>query len=175
MDAYYFAPQKCFGSDGGLWLALLSPAALERAQRIAASGRYIPAFLSLTDALASSRKDQTVNTPAIATLYLLAEQLDWMLGHGGLEWCVGRTRESSGHLYDWAQRCALATPFVSDPRLRSLVVGTVDFDRRRSTPRRSPPRCARTGSSTSSPTASSDETSCASRCSPRSSRMTCAP
>ena len=127
-DAYYFAPQKSFGSDGGLWMALLSPAALERAERIAASGRYIPAFLSLTDALASSRKDQTVNTPAIATLYLLAEQLDWMLGQGGLEWCVGRTRESSGHLYDWAQRCALATPFVSDPCLRSLVVGTVDFD-----------------------------------------------
>ncbi len=128
VDAYYFAPQKNFGSDGGLWLALLSPAALERAQQVAASGRYIPAFLSLTDALASSRKDQTVNTPAIATLYLLAEQLDWMLGHGGLEWCVGRTRESSGHLYDWAQRSALATPFVSDLQLRSLVVGTVDFD-----------------------------------------------
>ena len=128
VDAYYFAPQKNFGSDGGLWLALLSPAALERAERIAASGRYVPAFLSLTDAVASSRKDQTVNTPAIATLYLLAEQLDWMLGHGGLEWCVGRTRESSGHLYDWAQRSALATPFVSDPGLRSLVVGTVDFE-----------------------------------------------
>ena len=128
VDAYYFAPQKNFGSDGGLWLALLSPAALERAERIAAAGRYIPAFLSLTDAVASSRNDQTVNTPAIATLYLLAEQLDWMLGHGGLEWCVGRTRESSGHLYDWAQRSALATPFVSDPKLRSLVVGTIDFD-----------------------------------------------
>ena len=127
-DAYYFAPQKSFGSDGGLWLALLSPAAIERAERIAAGGRYIPAFLSLTDALASSRKEQTVNTPAIATLYLLAEQLDWMLGQGGLEWCVGRTRASSGHLYGWAERCALATPFVSDPALRSLVVGTVDFD-----------------------------------------------
>ena len=127
-DAYYFAPQKSFGSDAGLWMALLSPAALERAQRIEASGRYIPAFLSLTDALASSRREQTVNTPAIATLYLLAEQLDWMLGQGGLEWCVGRTRASSGHLYGWAERCALATPFVSDRGLRSLVVGTIDFD-----------------------------------------------
>ena len=129
LDAYYFAPQKSFGSDGGLWMALLSPAALERAERIEASGRYIPAFLSLTDAHASSRKEQTVNTPAIATLYLLAEQLDWMLGQGGLEWCVGRTRASSGHLYGWAERCALATPFVAEPQLRSLVVGTVDFDR----------------------------------------------
>jgi len=127
-DAYYFAPQKSFGSDGGLWLALLSPAALERAAQIAAAGRYVPAFLSLSDALASSARDQTVNTPAIATLFLLAEQLDWMLAHGGLEWCVARTRESSAHLYGWAERGALTTPFVADPSLRSQVVGTIDFD-----------------------------------------------
>ena len=126
-DVYYFAPQKSFASDGGLWLALLSPAALERAQRIAASDRYIPAFLSLTDALEASRKNQTVNTPAIATLYLLAEQLDWMLERGGLDWCVARTRESSGHLYEWAERGALSAPFVAEPTLRSLVVGTIDF------------------------------------------------
>jgi phosphoserine aminotransferase len=128
IDAYYFAPQKSFGSDGGLWLALLSPAALERAQQIKASGRYIPAFLSLIDAIEASGKDQTVNTPAIATLYLLAEQLDWMLERGGLAWCVERTRASSGHLYGWAERNPLAEPFVADPALRSLVVGTIDFD-----------------------------------------------
>jgi phosphoserine aminotransferase len=128
VDAYYFAPQKSFGSDGGLWLALLSPAAIERSERISASGRYVPAFLSLPDALASSARNQTVNTPAIATLHLLADQLDWMLEHGGLQWCVARTRESSGHLYGWAERCPLATPFVADPGLRSLVVGTIDFD-----------------------------------------------
>jgi phosphoserine aminotransferase len=127
-DAYYFAPQKSFGSDGGLWLALLSPSALERSERIAASGRFVPAFLSLPDALTSSARNQTVNTPAIATLYLLAEQLDWMLERGGLEWCVARTRESSSHLYGWAERCPVATPFVADPALRSLVVGTIDFD-----------------------------------------------
>jgi phosphoserine aminotransferase len=129
-DVYYFAPQKSFGSDGGLWLALLSPAALERIARIAAGERYVPAFLSLADALTSSRKDQTVNTPAIATLFLLADQIDWMLEHGGLGWCVGRTRESSSHLYGWAERCPVATPFVADPALRSLVVGTIDFDER---------------------------------------------
>jgi phosphoserine aminotransferase len=128
VDAYYFAPQKCFGSDGGLWLALLSPAALERAERIAASGRYIPAFLSLTLAIAESAREQTVNTPAIATLYLMAEQLDWMLAHGGLDWCVARTRESSAHIYDWAERGAATTPFVREPSARSLVVTTIDFD-----------------------------------------------
>jgi phosphoserine aminotransferase len=127
-DAYYFAPQKSFGSDGGLWLALLSPAALERAAQIAASERYIPAFLSLAIALESSAKDQTNNTPAIATLYLMAEQLDWMLANGGLQWCVARTRESSSHLYGWALRCGLASPFVAEEALRSLVVGTIDFD-----------------------------------------------
>jgi phosphoserine aminotransferase len=127
-DAYYFAPQKSFGSDGGLWLALLSPAALERAAQIGASGRYVPAFLSLQVALESSAKDQTANTPAIATLYLLAEQLDWMLAGGGLEWCVARTRESSAHLYGWAEDGGLTSPFVAAPALRSLVVGTIDFE-----------------------------------------------
>jgi phosphoserine aminotransferase len=128
VDAYYFAPQKSFGSDGGLWLALLSPAAQERAAQIAASGRFIPAFLSLAIALENSAAEQTANTPAIATLYLMAEQLDWMLAAGGLQWCVSRTRESSSHLYEWAERHSHATPFVADPALRSLVVGTIDFD-----------------------------------------------
>ena len=127
-DAYYFAPQKSFGSDGGLWLALLSPAAVERTAQVAASGRFIPAFLSLADALANSEKNQTVNTPAIATLYLMAEQLDWMLAGGGLDWCVARTRESTGHLYEWAERGAVTTPFVADPRARSRIVATIDFD-----------------------------------------------
>jgi phosphoserine aminotransferase len=127
-DAYYFAPQKNFGSDGGIWLALLSPAAQERAGEIAASGRYIPAFLSLALAIENSAAEQTLNTPALATLFLMAEQLDWMLVAGGLDWCVSRTRESSGHLYAWAESHPLATPFVTDPALRSLVVGTIDFD-----------------------------------------------
>ena len=128
VDTYYFAPQKSFGSDGGLWFALLSPAAQERAAEIAGSGRYIPAFLSLSGALENSAAEQTVNTPAIATLFLMAEQLDWMLAAGGLPWCVSRTRESSGHLYGWAEGHTLATPFVAEPALRSLVVGTIDFD-----------------------------------------------
>jgi phosphoserine aminotransferase len=126
-DAYYFAPQKCFASDGGLWLALLSPAAIERIEQIAATERWIPEFLSLNTALANSRQDQTLNTPALATLVLLAEQLDWMLEHGGLDWCVGRTTASSDHLYGWADASAFATPFVQDPAKRSLVVGTIDF------------------------------------------------
>jgi phosphoserine aminotransferase len=126
-DAYYFAPQKSFGSDGGLWLALLSPAAVQRIGEIAASGRWIPEFLSLQTALENSRKDQTLNTPAVATLVLLADQLDWMLGNGGLDWCVARTTESSDALYGWADASAFATPFVADPAKRSLVVGTIDF------------------------------------------------
>ena len=128
VDAYYFAPQKSFGSDGGIWLALLSPAALSRAAEISGSGRYIPAFLSLAVAIENSAAEQTLNTPAVATLFLMAEQLDWMLAAGGLDWCVSRTRESSGHLYGWAEGHALATPFVTDPALRSQVVGTIDFD-----------------------------------------------
>jgi phosphoserine aminotransferase len=125
-DAYYFAPQKSFGSDGGLWLALLSPAAVERIEQLAAGDRWIPDFLSLQTALANSREDQTLNTPAIATLVLLAEQLDWMLEHGGLDWCVGRTTTSAQHLYGWAEASPYATPFVADPAKRSLVVGTID-------------------------------------------------
>ena len=126
-DAYYFAPQKSFASDGGLWLALLSPAAIERVGELAATDRWIPESLSLTTALDNSRKDQTYNTPAVATLFLLGEQLEWMLGLGGLDGCIERTRANSGHLYGWAQDSEFATPFVSDPAKRSLVVGTIDF------------------------------------------------
>jgi phosphoserine aminotransferase len=127
-DAYYFAPQKSFGSDGGLWLALLSPAAIERIEQIAATDRWIPEFLSLQTALANSRQDQTLNTPAIATLVMLADQLDWMREQGGLDWCVARTTASSEHLYGWAADSSYATPFVADPAKRSLVVGTIDLD-----------------------------------------------
>jgi phosphoserine aminotransferase len=126
-DAYYFAPQKSFGSDGGLWLALLSPGAVERAARIAAADRYIPEFLSLQLAIDQSRLQQTYNTPALATLVLLAEQIDWMLGQGGMTWTTERTAASSGILYTWADKCALATPFVADPSQRSQVVVTIDF------------------------------------------------
>jgi phosphoserine aminotransferase len=130
-DVYYFAPQKGFASDGGLWLAALSPAALERIDELAVAppgGRWVPDFLSLPTALENSRKDQTYNTPAIATLLLLADQLDWMLEQGGLDAMVARTTASSSHLYDWAQRLPGATPFVADPAKRSLVVATIDFD-----------------------------------------------
>jgi phosphoserine aminotransferase len=128
-DAYYFAPQKAFGADGGLWLAALSPAAIERIEELdGTAGRWQPAFLSLLTALENSRKNQTYNTPAVATLILLADQIEWMLENGGLEWCVGRTRDSSSHLYGWAESADMATPFVADPAKRSLVVGTIDFD-----------------------------------------------
>jgi phosphoserine aminotransferase len=128
-DAYYFAPQKAFGGDGGLWLALLSPAAIQRIEELDdAGGRWQPAFLSLRIALENSRKDQTYNTPAVATLLLLADQVEWMLAGGGLAWCVERTTESSGHLYGWAERSDFAVPFVTESRNRSLVVGTIDFD-----------------------------------------------
>jgi phosphoserine aminotransferase len=129
-DVYYFAPQKGFASDGGLWLAVLSPAALDRIDELSspADDRWVPDFLSLPTALENSRKDQTYNTPAIATLLMLADQLDWMLGQGGLDAMVARTTASSTHLYDWADAHALATPFVGDPAKRSLVVGTIDFD-----------------------------------------------
>ena len=126
-DVYYFAPQKSFGSDGGLWIALLSPAALERGAEIAGSDRYIPEFLSLAAAVANSKQQQTYNTPALATLIMLAEQVDWMLAQGGLAWTTARTAQSSGHLYDWAQRSDYATPFVADPEQRSQVVGTIDL------------------------------------------------
>ncbi len=128
-DAYYFAPQKAFGADGGLWLALLSPAAIARIAELDGAGdRWQPAFLSLQTALENSRKEQTYNTPALATLLLLADQVEWMLEGGGLDWCVQRTSASSGHLYGWAERAGFAIPFVADPAKRSLVVGTVDFD-----------------------------------------------
>ncbi|MGH2853223.1 MAG: phosphoserine transaminase [Solirubrobacteraceae bacterium] len=127
-DAYYFAPQKSFAADGGLWVALLSAAAQERIARIASSERWIPAFLSLQTAIENSLKDQTYNTPAVATLFLLADQIRWMLDGGGLDWCVSRTTASSGHLYGWAERTPYTTPFVADPAKRSLVVGTIDFD-----------------------------------------------
>ncbi len=126
-DVYYFAPQKCFASDGGLWLAAMSPAALQRVEEIGKSDRWVPEFLSLTTALDNSRKNQTYNTPAVATLFLLADQIEWMLGQGGLDWCVKRTGESSQRLYSWAEGSEYATPFVSDPAKRSQVVGTVDF------------------------------------------------
>jgi phosphoserine aminotransferase len=126
-DAYYLAPQKCFAADGGLWVALLSPAAVERVERIAASGRWVPAFLDLKIALDNSRLDQTYNTPALATLYLLAEQLDWMLAGGGLEWTAGRCDRSAEILYTWAEQSEFARPFVERPADRSHVVGTIDF------------------------------------------------
>jgi phosphoserine aminotransferase len=126
-DAYYFAPQKTFGSDGGLWLALLSPLAQERISSIAGSGRYIPDFLSLRIAVENSAKDQTYNTPAVATLFLMASQLEWMLSQGGLDWAVSRCASSSSILYDWAASSSFASPFVTDPAQRSSVVGTIDF------------------------------------------------
>jgi phosphoserine aminotransferase len=126
-DVYYFAPQKCFASDGGLWLALMSPAALERVAELGASDRWIPEFLSLTTAVDNSSKDQTYNTPGVAALFLLANQIDWMLRLGGLDGCVARTVDSSTRLYDWAERSEFAKPFVADPAHRSQVVGTVDF------------------------------------------------
>jgi phosphoserine aminotransferase len=127
-DAYYFAPQKCFASDGGLWLAVLSPAALERVEQITASGRWIPDILDLATAIDNSRKDQTLNTPAVATLAMFAVQVEWMLEQGGLDWAVSRTLDSSTRLYDWADRTAYTTPFVTDPAARSQVIGTIDFD-----------------------------------------------
>jgi phosphoserine aminotransferase len=127
-DAYYFAPQKCFGSDGGLWIALMSPAAVERVARIGASGRYIPEFLSLQIAIDNSRLEQTYNTPALTTLIMLAEQVDWMLANGGMAWTTQRTATSSGILYNWADKSQVATPFVADPAQRSQVVATIDFD-----------------------------------------------
>jgi phosphoserine aminotransferase len=126
-DVYYFAPQKCFAAEGGLWIALMSPAALARVSEIAASGRYVPEFFSLPVAIDNSRKDQTYNTPALATLVLMATQLDWLLGNGGLDWACARTADSSSRLYTWAEKSPFATPFVADPAQRSQVVGTIDF------------------------------------------------
>jgi phosphoserine aminotransferase len=126
-DVYYFAPQKGFAAEGGLWLAIMSPLALERVDRIAASGRYVPEFFSLPTAIDNSRKNQTYNTPALATLLLMADQVEWMLGNGGLDWTTARTADSSSRLYIWAEKSPFATPFVADPAQRSYVVGTVDF------------------------------------------------
>ena len=127
-DVYYFAPQKNFASDGGLWLALFSPAALERVERIAASDRYIPDFLSLKQAIDNSRLNQTLNTPALATLVMLEEQVRWMNENGGLQWASARTSEASGALYEWADSVEYAHPFVENPEHRSQVVVTIDFD-----------------------------------------------
>ncbi|MFF9477915.1 phosphoserine transaminase [Streptomyces sp. NPDC014733] len=127
-DVYYFAPQKSFASDGGLWLAVFSPAALERARAVHASGRHIPEFFSLPTAIDNSLKNQTYNTPALATLFLLDEQLKWINGQGGLAWSTSRTAASSAALYGWAEKSSYATPFVTDPAKRSQVIGTIDFD-----------------------------------------------
>ena len=127
-DAYYFAPQKSFGSDGGLWVALMSPAALARVAEIKASDRWIAPFLDLQTAVDNSLLDQTYNTPALATILMMAEQVDWFNGNGGLSWCAARTSESTGLLYDWADANPLATPFVKDPAKRSGVVATIDID-----------------------------------------------
>ena len=127
-DVYYFAPQKGFASDGGLWLALASPAALTRIEEIAASGRYVPDFYDLKVALDNSRKDQTYNTPAITTLLLMAQQIDWFLAQGGLSWSTGRCADSAQRLYTWAEKTSYTTPFVTDPAHRSHVVGTIDFE-----------------------------------------------
>ena len=127
-DVYYFAPQKNMGSDGGLWIAIMSPRAIARASEIKESGRWIPASLDLVTAIENSRKDQTYNTPAVATLLLLAEQIEWINGNGGLEWAAARTRGSSDLVYQWAQRCEVARCFVEDPADRSAVVCTIDFD-----------------------------------------------
>jgi phosphoserine aminotransferase len=128
VDVYYFAPQKCFGSDGGLWLAACSPAALERIERLAASDRWIPPSIDLAIALENSRQDQTYNTPALATLFLLAAQVDWMLEQGGLEWAAGRCDRSAETIYGWAERSEIASPYVAKPDERSHVVATIDLD-----------------------------------------------
>ena len=129
-DAYYFAPQKALSSDGGLWIALMSPAAVERIERLSASGRWTPAFLNLKLALDNSRKDQTYNTPALATVLLTVEQVNWLNGNGGLEWAASRSDRSAEVLYGWAEASDIAQPFVSDTAIRSRVVGTIDFDDR---------------------------------------------
>ena len=128
VDVYYFAPQKCFASDGGLWIAACSPAAIERIERISASGRWCPASIDLRIALDNSRLEQTYNTPALATLFLLEDQIRWMLDQGGLQWCIERTTASSTVLYDWAETRPWASPFVADPAKRSRVVGTIDLE-----------------------------------------------
>ncbi len=129
-DVYYFAPQKCFAADGGIWIALCSPTAIERIESIAASDRWCPASLDLKIALDNSRKDQTYNTPALGTIFITAEQVNWMNGNGGLSWAADRCKASSDHLYGWAEASDVASPFVTDASMRSPVVGTIDFDER---------------------------------------------
>ena len=128
VDVYYFSPQKCFASDGGLFVAILSPKAIARAEEIKSSGRYIPPFLDLMTAIENSRLDQTNNTPALATVFLMAEQIEWFIANGGLKWTTARTAESSQLIYDWAIASPHATPFVADPEKRSGVVATIDFN-----------------------------------------------
>jgi phosphoserine aminotransferase len=127
-DTYYFAPQKSFASDGGLWIAIMSPAAIARAEKIKASGRWVPAFFDLGIAIENSRLDQTYNTPALVTLMLLAEQIEWMNTNGGLSFAAGRSAKSSEILYSWAEKTSYTTPFVTDAAMRSKVVGTINFD-----------------------------------------------
>ncbi len=127
-DTYYFAPQKSFASDGGLWLAIMSPAAIARVEKIKTSGRWVPAFFDLTTAIENSRLDQTYNTPAVSTLILLADQIEWMNNNGGMKFASGRSADSASRLYGWADRTSYTTPFVSDPAMRSNVVGTINFD-----------------------------------------------
>ena len=127
-DAYYFAPQKALSSDGGLWIALMSPAAVERIERLSASGRWTPAFLDLKLAVDNSRRDQTYNTPALATVFFTAQQVDWLNRNGGLEWAASRSDRSADILYGWAEASDIASPFVTDTSIRSRVVGTIDFD-----------------------------------------------
>ena len=127
-DCYYFAPQKSFASDGGLWIALMSAAAIARVEKIKASNRWVPAFFDLSIAIENSRLDQTYNTPALATIILLAEQLKWMNENGGLKFAAGRSADSANRLYSWAQNTSYTTPFVTDPNMRSKVVGTINFD-----------------------------------------------
>ena len=172
-DAYYFAPQKGFGSEGGLWLAACSPAALERSARLAASGRWVPAFLDLNVAVENSRLNQTYNTPALATLWLLAEQIDWMNAQGGLEWAAGALRHLGRDPLRLGRALAeFATPFVENPADRSHSVATIDFADEVDAARDRRARSAPTASSTPSPTASSAATSCGSPCSPPSSPPT---
>jgi phosphoserine aminotransferase len=127
-DVYYFSPQKCFASDGGLWLGIFSPAALARVEEIKASGRWVPASYDLPTAIENSRLDQTYNTPSLVTLWLLADQLEWMNSQGGLKFTTSRTADSAQRLYTWAEKTEYTTPYVTDPGMRSNVIGTIDFD-----------------------------------------------
>ena len=166
-DVYYFAPQKCFASDGGLWLALCSRAAIDRIEQLRVGDRWMPPTLDLSIAVENSRLDQTYNTPALATIFLLDHTLQWMLANGGLEFSAGRCDAAAGIVYGWAEQHAYATPFVADAVARSHVTATIDFDESVDAPPL-PPRCAPTASSTSNRTESSAVTSCVSRCSRRS-------